>query len=69
MKDASVNRAQRRMGTACRTRLDSSQAMHREPLKCLSGQAMGSNVHFRKIALDTRAWKEEHFGKGHKWRS
>lgn len=43
--------------------------MHREPLKCLSGQAMGSNVHFRKIALATRAWKEEHFGKGHKWMS
>ena len=51
MKDMSVNRAQRGMGTGCRTRLDSSQAMHRESPKCLSGQAMGSTVHFRKIAL------------------
>ena len=49
--------------------LQSTGSMHREPLKCLSGQAMGSNVHFRKIALATRAWKEEHFGKGHKWMS
>lgn len=61
-----MNRAQRRMDTGCRTRLDSRQAMQREPLKCLSGQAMGSNVHFRKMALATRAWKEEHFGRGHK---
>lgn len=40
VKDSSVTTAQTGRWAACMIGLDSSQAIHREPLKCLSGQAM-----------------------------